>query len=123
VSGFTFAVAAPDEAWSFTKYKVGAANGNSDFQFIDNDDMPGAPYDQYFGKNAVIGLADEHTIKADKTLVLDAGLVKRDSGAGDDHTLPKTGAATGGFLGAGAVLIGGGIALTALARRRRSTVA
>ncbi len=123
LSGFTFAVAAPGKAWSFTKYKVGAANGNSDFHFIDNDDMPGAPYDEYFGKDSVIGLADEHTITAGKTLVLDAGLVKRDSGAGDDDTLPKTGAAIGGFVGAGALLIGGGIALTVLARRRRSTVA
>jgi hypothetical protein len=55
-------------------------------------------------------------------LVLRRQVVKRDSGSGDD-TLPKTGTAPSGFLGSGALPIGGGIAPTALARRRRSTVA
>ena len=37
-------------------------------------------------------------------------------------SLPKTGLAIGGFLLAGAVLIGGGTALTLAARKRRTTL-
>jgi hypothetical protein len=45
------------------------------------------------------------------------------SGGGDGGgSLPNTGLAIGGFLVVGTALIGGGIALTVMARKRRSTV-
>jgi hypothetical protein len=110
-------VATPGKTWTFTEPGVGTERGDSDFRRVDND----AVFAGWFGKDAIVAIHDRTDVDAGKTTVLDAGLLKASGGSGD--SLPTTGASAGGVLGAGALLLGGGVALTVLARRRRPIAA
>ncbi len=117
-------IATPDKNWTFTESSKGAEAGDSDFRAENVNGTPAGPlFEGWFGKDAIVGLHDRTDVEARTTTVLDAGLISRGGGSGTDDELPKTGAAAGGILGAGALLLGGGVALTALARRRRPAVA
>ncbi len=125
-SRYGVSIATPaGKKWAFTELGVGAEQGDSDVRPVESDEV----LDSWFGKGATVGFHNRTDVFAGKTTVIDAGLtLPASSGNGggtdndDDDTLPKTGAALGGLLGAGALLVGGGIALTVMARRRRAVL-
>jgi len=123
VSRYGVAVAAPSASWNFTDPGVGAERGDSDFRRVDG----GAPFDGWFG-NAIVGIHDRTDVFKGRTTVLDAGLIRGDDEVSnskgtdtDDDSLPVTGAGAAGLVGAGALLLGGGVVLTVLAQRRRTS--
>jgi LPXTG-motif cell wall-anchored protein len=101
--------------WTFTDVSVGAERGDSDVRPAESDEV----FESWFGKDATVGIHDRTDVFAGKTTVIDAGLILKDSTGNGGGSLPKTGAAVGGLLGAGALLLGGGAVLTVMARRRR----
>lgn len=130
-SRYGVSVATPSgKKWAFTQVSVGAEKGDSDVRPVnEHGGSPGVPFDGWFGNDATVAIHDRTDAFSGKTTVIDAGLtLPTSSGNGggtgndDDGTLPKTGAAVGGLFGAGALLLGGGIALTAMARRRRAVL-
>jgi hypothetical protein len=130
-SRYGVSIATPGKNWTFTEPGKGAEVGDSDILPENFNNATRNPlFISWFGKGAIVGFHDRTDVVARKTTVLDAGLIKHGGGSGttgggttEGGTLPKTGAAVGGILGAGVLLLGGGVALTLLARRRRTATA
>jgi hypothetical protein len=117
--------------WTLTKQDQGSNDA------IDSDfGKPGAEVPPAFANKFVTVAL---TVSVQKPVVVDGGLFKNGvhptpspsagpstqpsaspSAPAGGGSLPTTGAAVGGFLAAGALLVGGGIALTVITRRRRS---
>ncbi len=121
-TSYAVIVSSPNKDWKLTKPKIGTDQGDSDFQPMGSDPMLEGQ-----AGNGTLGFLDQVDVRAGRTTVLDAGYVKPGGGAPagdseDDDSLPMTGAAVGGLLGAGVLLLGGGVALALIARRRRGTI-
>lgn len=137
---YRIVVITPDNSWTFTKANAGDDTKDSDVVGVPlGNDKALAPKarKKLLAKLAdpadpaeptEIGVSDEIVLDgAKKVLAVDAGLVKVAASTppgtpapGDGGSLPTTGASLPIALGSGGALLAGGIALTVLARRRRS---
>ncbi len=121
VAVFTQPYDARDESdpWHFTTFHVGGDRSK-------DSDVEATQREYELGK-VTVGLSRTARIAKDKVFGVDAGLHQNETtptatpvpAPGGGGSLPATGAALGGILAAGAALVGGGVALTVLTRRRR----
>jgi hypothetical protein len=105
--------------WKFSKKGAGKDRTlDSDVELFEAPKIPAG----------ALAVSDEVTIekvKGGDKKIIDAGVYKNEkpAPAPGDGSLPVTGAALGGLVAGGMLLLGGGLALTVMTRRRRKVIA